>query len=264
MLVAEIHGKYVPEARNSEDYLTSAVFGHLRYIRPGVFWDTLLGLAKSQRTESGVISASAYIRQEIGRGLNSFTAVEIAFWPEHEEGIPDLILHFSGAQTRSVVILIEAKLTSTKSGTGDQDQLARYLRILDSLGDLRPPMPSDALSLAIYLTATDSRAEIIESLAEYGDTEQVRKRLFHLQWQDVIFAIAQTSSTSGLEALILNDVRKFLQKRGLEYFSGMEGAATIPVAVEADGDFLKNEPLFDLDSIPTALEIIDERWMHAN
>jgi hypothetical protein len=118
--------------------------------------------------------------------------------------------------------------------------------------------------LAVYLTATDSRAEIIESLVQHGDTEEARSRLFHLQWQDVIRAVDMTSPSSELEALILDDVRRFLRKRSLEYFSGMEDATKIPAVIEADGDFLKNEPLFDLDSIPTGLDIIDERWMHAN
>lgn len=264
MLVAEIHGKYVPEARNFEDYLTSAVFGHLRYIKPGAFWDGLFEIAKSQPIESKAITVSERIRKVIGCPLSSFATLEAIFWPEHKEGIPDLVLHFSGNQSRSVVILVEAKLTATKSGTGEHDQLARYLRILDSLGGLRPPVPSDALALAVYLTATDSRAEIIESLVQHGDTEEARSRLFHLQWQDVIRAVDMTSPSSELEALILDDVRRFLRKRSLEYFSGMEDATKIPAVIEADGDFLKNEPLFDLDSIPTGLDIIDERWMHAN
>lgn len=264
MLIAEIHGKYVPEARNFEDYLTSAVFGHLRYIKPGAFWDALFEIAKSQPIESNATTASERIRKVIGGQLSSFTTLEVIFWPEHKEGIPDLVLHFSGKQPRSVVILIEAKLTATKSGTGEQDQLARYLRILDSLRGLRPPVPSGALGLAVYLTATDSRTEIVESLAQFGGTEEARSRLFHLQWQDVIRAVDLTSPSSELEALILDDVRRFLRKRGLEYFSGMEDATTIPAVIEADGDFLKNEPLFDVDSIPTGLDIIDESWMYAN
>jgi hypothetical protein len=264
MLIAEIHGKYVLEARNFEDYLTSAVFGHLRYIKPGPFWDALFSIAKSHPGNSGAITASERIRRELGCSLGSFAALDVAFWPEHERGIPDLVLHFSGNQSKSVVILIEAKLTAIKSGTGEDDQLSRYLKILDSLGCLRPPMPFDALGLAVYLTATDSRAEIISSLEEYGNSDQARLRLFHLQWQDLIYAMERTSPASELEALILNDVRRFLHSRGLEYFSGMEDAATIPVVLEEDGDFLKNEPLFDLDSIPTGLDVINERWMHAN
>ena len=264
MLIAEIHGKCVPEARSSEDYLTSAVFGHLRYIRPGAFWDELLDFAESQPTASGVVTASEQILRETGLKLSSFPALDVVFWPEHKEGIPDLILHFFGDQPRPVVILVEAKLNAAKSGTGDQDQLARYLRILNSLGDLQPAMPSDALGLLVYLTATDSRAEVIESLVQYGDTEQARLRLFHLQWQDLIHAIDGTSPCSRMDEQILGDVRAFLGRRNLEYFSGMEQAATIPMILEDDGDFLKDEPLFDSESIPTGLGIIDERWMHAN
>jgi len=264
LLIAEIHGKYVPEARNFEDYLTSAVFGHLRYIKQSAFWDTLFDLAKSQPTALGVMTASEQIRRAIGCSLSSFAALDIAFWPEHEQGIPDLVLHFSGNHLRSLVILIEAKLTATKTGKEDRDQLARYLRILDSLGSLRPPMPCDALGLAVYLTATDSRAEIVDSLAQYGDTEQARLRLFHLQWQDLIHAVDRTRPSSEMDALIMDDVRTFLRKRNLEYFAGMEDAATIPLVLEEDGDFLRNEPLFDLDSIPTGLDVIDEGWMYAN
>jgi len=36
MLIAEIHGKRFPEAEGQEDWLTSAVFGHLRHIAPGL------------------------------------------------------------------------------------------------------------------------------------------------------------------------------------------------------------------------------------
>ncbi len=264
MLVAEIHGKYVLEARTFEDYLTSAVFGHLRYIKPGSFWDALFDIAVSQPIELTVITANERIRKETGCSLGSFGALNALFWPEHKEGIPDLILHFYGNQPRSVVILIEAKLYAAKSSTGEHDQLAKYLRILNSLQDLRPPLPSDALALAVYLTATDSRSEIIESLNQYGDCDQARQRLFHLQWQDVIRAIDMTMPASELDAQILGDVRRFLHKRNLEYFSGMESASAIPFVLEIDGEFLKDELLFDVDSIPTDLDIIDERWMHAN
>ena len=44
----------------------------------------------------------------------------------------------------------------------------------------------------------------------------------------------------------------------------METAGTIPAIFEADGEFLKQEPLFDLDSLPIGLDIINERWMHAD
>jgi hypothetical protein len=47
MLLAEIHGKRFPEAEGQEDWMTSAVFGELRHVRPGVFWQRLFQRAKS-------------------------------------------------------------------------------------------------------------------------------------------------------------------------------------------------------------------------
>jgi hypothetical protein len=53
MLVAEVHGKRVAEAQDAEDYLTSAVFGHLRYIPPSVFWPDLFALATGLPNSDG-------------------------------------------------------------------------------------------------------------------------------------------------------------------------------------------------------------------
>lgn len=129
-------------------------------------------------------------------------------------------------------------------------------------GELRPAVPVDALALALYLTTTDSRDEILDSLTQYGDSCDSRQRLYRLQWQDLLSAIEQTSPTSELESRVLTDVRAFLRARNLEYFSGMSGEDSIPSVLEADGEFLKNEPLFNLVSIPTGLDVIDERWTH--
>ena len=264
MLIAEIYGKHVPEARNFEDYLTSTVFGHLRYLEPGPFWDVLFGFATSAPVEGHVLTATAHIQHEMACSLSSFAALDVVFWPEHTLGIPDLVLHFERSQARSLVILIEAKLTATKSGKDEDDQLARYLRILDSLSALKPAVPADAFALAVYLTATDSRSEMIESLQQYGDSAEARRRLYHLQWQDLICAIDNVRFVDAFDARILDDVRQFLKKRDLEYFSGMENADTMPDFLEAQGEFLEEDPLFDLGLIPVDLSIIVERWMHAN
>jgi hypothetical protein len=45
MLMAEIRGHGRPETQDDEDYLTSSVFGHLRYIPPSVFWEDFLDWA---------------------------------------------------------------------------------------------------------------------------------------------------------------------------------------------------------------------------
>jgi hypothetical protein len=38
----------------------------------------------------------------------------------------------------------------------------------------------------------------------------------------------------------------------------------MPDDLEAQGEFLEEDPLFDLGLIPVDLSIIVERWMHAN
>jgi hypothetical protein len=50
MLIAEIHGKRFPESEGQEDWLTSAVFGHLRLIPPPVFWPGLFERALTIET----------------------------------------------------------------------------------------------------------------------------------------------------------------------------------------------------------------------
>ena len=39
MLLAEIRGHAAPEIAGNEDYLTSTVFGHLRYVSMAPFWE---------------------------------------------------------------------------------------------------------------------------------------------------------------------------------------------------------------------------------
>ena len=263
MLVAEIHGLYIPEARNSEDYLTSAVFGHLRYLQSSQFWDRLFQAAVSLPIDGQSLTAAQFIRAKAGSSLASFETMHAIFWPKHKKDIPDLILHFSSNVAPSVVILIEAKLNATKSGIGDYDQLARYLRVLDSLDKLKPKLPSDAITLAVYLTTKDSRDELIDSVQKYGDSDESRRRLYRLQWQDLVDAIDATPPSSSLQRLVLSDVRQFLRVRGLEYFSGMDWSS-IPVIQEGDGDFLSEEPLFDTESIPIMPHIPYERWMYAH
>ncbi|HEV2470150.1 MAG TPA: hypothetical protein VGS78_13245 [Candidatus Sulfotelmatobacter sp.] len=264
MLVAEIHGKYVREARSSEDYLTSAVFGHLRYVPPGPFWETLFELAISLPINRRLISAGEYIREHAGRSLSSYTNLRAIFWPNHPKGIPDVVLHFHASKASPVVIIIEAKLEAGKSGTGDDDQLARYLGLLDSLGDLRPKVPSDAIRVLVYLTTMDSRSDLMESLSVHGDTDASREHLYRLQWQDLVTAVERTRVTDSHEALILEDVRAFLRKRDLEYFSGMVDQSDMPVMALTDGELFANEPLFDAGDVPTDIAEILEGWMHAN
>jgi hypothetical protein len=106
MLLAEIHGLYVREGRSSEDYLTSTIFGHLRY---GPFWEALFELAVSLPVKNRRMIASEYIRERAGRSLSSYASLQAIFCPTHPKGTPDVVLHFQASGAAPVVIVIEAQ-----------------------------------------------------------------------------------------------------------------------------------------------------------
>lgn len=232
MLLAEIHGKRVEEAQNSEDYLTSTVFGHLRYLPPEIFWESLLRYARDTTAQE---TALTEVVCSGGLTISSYTELSIRFWP-HFPGIgePDLVLDFSAPDTPGLTIVVEAKLFAGKSGTGEDDQLARYLT-------MRPRAPN-GVALLVYLTPRDSLAEINESLASRPDLEQHRWRMFRLQWQHILLAADQGArGEHGLHAVILSDVAAFLRRRGLMFFDGFRYYESLGELAPGDGAFYRSE-----------------------
>src|ERR1700728_236567 len=152
MFLAEIHGKLLADARDNEDYLTSSVFGHLRYIPPGSFWKAFLVRCRSLPHEGTGITAYAYLSERAGMGIEKYGSLRAIFWPRIPKDEPDLMLVFTGPNLPALVVCVEAKLNAGKSGRGEKDQLARYLRACDSLDCMRPQIPKDAISVVVYLT----------------------------------------------------------------------------------------------------------------
>ena len=236
MLLAEIHGKRLEATRNSEDYLTSTVFGHLRYIAPGLFWDELFTRAKGILGLDGQEVSLGQRLADTGCLPSVYSRLQAYFWSKHQShGEPDLILVFSGAELPPLVLLIEVKLRSEKSGTGDNDQLAKYLRILDDLNAVGIHVPVGAHRYLVYLTPQDSKAELLASAGCSEDPVTQRHRLFRLQWQDVL-EVAKLPRHHDQEpaSLILNDIAAFLREWGLEYFGGMSRQDGLP---HFDGSF---------------------------
>jgi hypothetical protein len=230
MLVAEIHHKGFEEARNHEDYLTSTVFGHLRYLPPSIFWPELFRLAKGLPSENGTEKDLAETIAQSERQVNGFSELRAHFWPNHPVwGEPDLLLLFSGKDICPILVLIEAKLWAPKSGTGKWDQLARYLRLLDDVLPLRLELPLNASRYVVYLTPRDSLSEVEESAVEAGNRPEDRQRLFRLRWQDIV-RVAKESARQAAEPYktILLDVMQFLQRLGLEYFDGFRCIEALP------------------------------------
>ena len=215
-MLAEIHGHVVKELAGNEDYLTSAIFGHLRYLPPAVFWEEFFSYAVGLPA-GGVGKDLAAFVADAGAGICEYSSLAVRFWPNHpSHGTPDMALCFTGPGLRTFVLIVEVKLWSGKSGEGDHDQLCRYLRILDDLAamDLDDTDPVTAL---LYLTPRESLPELTETSRLYG----AGARLFRAQWQDLVAAAQESMAGSrGIATEILRDVTAFLRARGLEYFRG--------------------------------------------
>jgi hypothetical protein len=244
MLVAEIHGHIERELANNEDYLTSTVFGHLRYIPPTVFWTEFFSRAAGvplQGHESTLLDSLT----RAGVQLRDYETLDARFWPSFASfGTPDLVLCFSGPESRSLICIIEAKLWSGKSGFGEHDQLLRYLRLLDRPENLFLPLRSGELRSAftalLYLTPRESLPELIETSNLCSDRPDLSARLFRAQWQDLA-AAAETSfsTTDRRSGIILRDVAAFLRTRGLEHFRGYRRPA-LPIFAPTDGRFYES------------------------
>jgi hypothetical protein len=232
MLVAEAHGKILAEAQNNEDYLTSAVFGNLRYVAPSHFWHRFL-----ERTKSSTADESP-LTKAMGHPVSNYTRLDVAFWPfSPQYGEPDLVLRFSGSDHPALIVIVEVKLWSGKSGLEEWDQLARYVRLLDDLKSIGLHVSNADYRFLVYLTPRDSLAEIDESLATLSDEGHFRQRVYRVQWQDLLEVAGEVSCTcGGTAAIILADIAKCLKQRNLEYFDGFRSAPLLNIGTE-DGRF---------------------------
>ena len=110
MLVAEIHGKIVPEVQQSEDYLTSAVFGHLRYVPPRTFWRGLFARAVSN-LENG--PSLADLLWPDANCVADYTELQVRFWERPQElNEPDLLLYWVTNAPQGNVLTADAQLVA--------------------------------------------------------------------------------------------------------------------------------------------------------
>ncbi len=267
MLLAEIRGKYEESARNNEDYLTSTVFSHLRYVSPGSFWSTLLGKARTLPVEG----TERLFAEVLGTdyAVNSYQTLKVHFWPRCAGlGEPELALCFTGESQKPLVVLVEVKLWASKSGLGEHDQLMRYLRIADQIHLLTPVVPADSKVAVLYLTPREAMTEVQDSLSAAGDTLQNRLRLFRLQWQDVLNVITDAvEAESEFNCLILKDVGEFLRARRLEYFGGFRTTPSSERLRGWCGSFLSVERAFKGFTLPPEVrevQVVRGAWCDGN
>lgn len=215
MLLAEIYGKRCAEAEGNEDWLTSAVFGHLRSVRDGAFWNALFGRAHSGH------DANLTLKNELdssGVELGSLCDLDVWFWPSYDGyGEPDLLLRYNGKHAnRPLLLIIEVKLYSGKSECGANDQLKRYYDLLQDKGALGPLLDGDPVSALVYLTERYSAEELRESV-RCSNQSLAPRRMFSLQWQDVLEAAEEVKPD---RYSLLGEVVRFLKVRGFERFRG--------------------------------------------
>jgi Holliday junction resolvase-like predicted endonuclease len=232
MLIAEIHGKRFPEAEGQEDWLTSAVFGHLRHIPPGIFWPDLFNRAFT----IGENPSSLYSRVcAAGVQLANYSDLDILFWKCFDGyGEPDIILQFSGGTQAPLIVIVEVKLNSGKSGVGEDDQLKRYLELMDDRAAFFPAskVNTDQCYL-VYLTRNFAKMEIEDSVNRSVESgkKDAAERLYGLQWQDVLECAEAIRDSRSL----LEEVAEFLKRRGFEAFRGFN--SWVPPLKSASGAF---------------------------
>ena len=211
MLLAEIHGKSYRDIEDLEDLLTSAVFGHLRLIKPPLFWLALLERARTVEQ-----STLLQVLGHLGVDALKFSGVRVRFWPYFPDyGEPDLLVQLFGDKVPSITILVEVKLHAGKSGTGEFDQLAKYFRLLNDPTCLLDWPCDIEKRFLVYLTKSFSADELNASIAE-SEIPNVESRMFGLEWNDIAeIAIAERKHDE-----LLDEVARFLKRRGFERFHG--------------------------------------------
>jgi hypothetical protein len=171
------------------------------------------------------------------------------------------MLCFTGTAQPPAVLVIEAKLWAEKSETGEDDQLARYLRLLGDLPGLSVKLPEPAFSAVIYLTEREASSEIQDSVRECSEGLMARDRIYGLHWQDIIEAAIEAlrSVSNQVSALVLDDVVHFLRVRGLEHFSNFR---RVPLPTGGiDGSFYRPVLLKRLP-LPAHLVARKGAWVH--
>lgn len=246
MFEADIAGK-LPELADREDYLTSCVFGALKYLPPNKGLLPVLAAAKNHRLG---ISLGEYCQRE-DMQLTAISEAQLIFWPRCSEprpSEPDLVVILRGGP-RSFILPIEVKYFAGKHGEQEDDQLMRYYCALETRRG-RESCSSDAirqfsgeLLALIYVTQLGAAHEIEATLGQMesrGMTE-AEQRIFHLKWQDVYGVVQQQSriERDALRRSVLLDIARLLKHKHLTPFTGFSG---LPPELSAEA--LRQYPVF--------------------
>jgi hypothetical protein len=227
MFEAEFANK-LPELRDREDYLTSSIFGALKYLPPkdGIF--SVLGEAfnftLSKNLNEYLGSKRIFVKQN---------EIELCFWPRSFEfGEPDIVIIIHGGD-KDYAIVVEVKYYSYKHGVGEDDQLKRYYAALNTTAnrstftcDSVKHFSGDLLAI-IYLTQFEAKEEIEDTLLafDHDSRKDAQNKFFHLKWQTVARIIERLADNEkdSYKKKIYDDIYKLLEYKNLTPFKGFSG-----------------------------------------
>jgi len=214
----------LPELRGHEDYLTSCIFGALKYLPPDAVLFPFLKFSFNYRSNE---TFEEYLKQ---KNINlSNLKPKFHFWPRSSTyGEPDLVITLEGG-AGSFIIAVEIKYFSMKHGEEEQDQLARYYLALGTI-DGRETFSQkgikyfsgDLLAL-VYLTQFEAELEIEESLKalELKGIRYAHDKFFHLRWQELpkIIEPLLLKEHDSYEKIICMDIKNLMESKALLPFT---------------------------------------------
>lgn len=210
MLMAQLKGKLTREEEGLEDLLTSNVFGSFKYASPG----------------EGLVPFLACAVQDDGKtkpleNLSSIETYSYDFWPSYvaadsKRCEPDLLITIGDENETRLLIMIEAKYRSPKSGfPSDEgkltDQLAKEWDVLEKMAG------GDIKAFLVFVTAdyVMPRGSIEESQEELKRKRGKKGNILWLSWREL------PSILEGTEHPILRDLFHVVKKYGLNFFEGV-------------------------------------------
>lgn len=223
MIQAVLEGKSLGY-EYKEDILTSTVLGATRYLKPEMALIPFIELAFLYN--QGRTTLWERLKSE-GIELRCYRDVEYIFWPcNQKSGEPDLILifrdHVHGLD--DLLLVVEAKFKSEKSGTKENDQLARYFKAVTSdLESFIEPKVSSfkgKKGYIVYLTEAEAYSEITASTEIIENRHNIKDNVFHLRWHQLRKTFEEMYPYySSFEKTIIDDLMNFMERLGLRDFS---------------------------------------------
>ncbi|WP_079506915.1 hypothetical protein [Mesobacillus jeotgali] len=235
MFVAELKGKIPSELQNYEDILTSSTIGVFQYL-------------SSPSYIQAVLESSINIGHENLKFAGEIEESDYIFWPKLEASEPDVLLYLKTVDGTEYLICIEAKFWSDKSssedlsiefqdrGNGQRDQLAREIEDLHKnicfhLFNLNKKKIKKPILLYLTNHTYFPSTKILESLNHVKVPCFPKENIYWLPWREIHKIINKTTKFhTSQDILILTDLKKILEKKGLKGFNGYQ-QEIVPVKV---------------------------------